>query len=378
MGRPDAAGLRTAGFFIELTSLAMLSPLAATAPPTFRTHDESLQQIRAACTDTDVPASFHDIGESREGRPLGGVVLGEGPLTVSLIAGAHADEPVGPETLRTLVLAACDAPEALADLLQQVRFLVVPHINPDGEARNRSWMDAWPSLSAYLQERVREKPGDDLEFGFPTMRPENRAVSRFLRRYGPMDLHLSLHGMGVSEGFFLLIERHWGFRTEALQDALKAEAEQMELGLHDHNRQGEKGFFYLGPGFNTTPEGTAMRTFFRAKNNPKEARRFHQSSMEFVRSLGGDPLCLVTELPLFRITPTTDTSGTDAPGRPATYLACRQALAELALASSADSDGALEEVRARFGLAPLPLREAIRLQLLVIMHGITTAQKRFR
>jgi len=361
----------------------MLSTLAASATPAFRTHDESLEQIRTACDHTTAPVTFYEIGTSREGRPLGGVVLGDGPLTVSLIAGAHADEPVGPETLRTLILAACDPEAPLMDLLQRVRFVIVPHINPDGEARNTPWMDAWPSLSAYLQHRVREKPGDDLEFGFPTMRPENRAVSQFLRRHGPMDLHLSLHGMGISEGFFLLIERHWGFRTEALQEALRAEAEQMELGLHDHNRKGEKGFFYLGPGFNTTPEGTAMRTFFRAQHNPAEARSFHQSSMEFVRSLGGDPLCMVTELPLFLIAPTadapgTDTPGTDTPGHPATYLACREALAELALERTAATAAALDEVRSTYGLAPLPLREAIRLQLLVIQEGITNTEKRFQ
>jgi hypothetical protein len=31
------------------------------------------------------------------------------------------------------------------------------------------------------------------------------------------------------------------------------------------------------------------------------AARFRPSSMEFVQSLGGDPLCMVSELPLFRI-----------------------------------------------------------------------------
>lgn len=356
----------------------MLSTLAAAAPPAFRTHHESLKQIRTACAETTAPASFFEIGTSRDGRPLGGVVLGDGPLRVSLIAGAHADEPVGPETLRTLILEACEAQSPLADLLQEVRFVIVPHINPDGAARNRPWTDAWPSLAAYLRHRVREKPGDDLEFGFPTMRPENRAVSQFLRHHGPMDLHLSLHGMGVSAGFFLLIERHWGFRTGALQEALRAEAERMDLGLHDHNRKGEKGFFYLGPGFNTTPEGTAMRTFFRAQQQPAEARRFHQSSMEFVRSLGGDPLCMVTELPLFLMRPTAEASGSDTPGHPATYLACREALAQHAAAPSGASGDALDRVRSAYGLAPFPLRDAVHLQLRVIQQGVTTAQKRFQ
>jgi hypothetical protein len=105
--------------------------------------------------------------------------------------------------------------------------------------------------------------------------------------------------------------------------------------------------------------------------------------MEFVRSLGADPLCMVTELPLFLIAPTGDAPGpnapgSNAPGHPATYLACREALAELALERAPALATALADVRATYGLAPLPLREAIRLQLLVIHQGIMTAEKRFQ
>ena len=54
------------------------------------------------------PAGFLDadssrqIGLSREGRPLHAATLGSGPLKISLLAGAHADEPVGPRTLAEL------------------------------------------------------------------------------------------------------------------------------------------------------------------------------------------------------------------------------------------------------------------------------------
>ena len=48
------------------------------------------------------PAHLEEIGRSRDGRPIGAWRGGRGPLSVSLVAGCHADEPVGPTTLRGL------------------------------------------------------------------------------------------------------------------------------------------------------------------------------------------------------------------------------------------------------------------------------------
>ncbi len=58
--------------------------------PTFCTHADVVDSIRAACTGSPL-VSWHELGESEEGRPIDGIVLGDGPVTVSLIAGNHAD-----------------------------------------------------------------------------------------------------------------------------------------------------------------------------------------------------------------------------------------------------------------------------------------------
>ena len=68
-----------------------------------------------------------------------------------------------------------------------------------------------------------------------------------------------------------------------------------------------------------------MRAHFLAMGDDKTAALFHQSSMEFVRSLGGDPLCLVTELPLFVIPNPAPT-----PGVPRAYLDFRARVPDLA------------------------------------------------
>ena len=130
--------------------------------------------------------------------------------------------------------------------------------------------------------------------------------------------------MGVSEGAMLLIERHFIDRTESLRAGFVAAARAAGLDLHDHDRKGEKGFQYIGPGFTTTPEAAAMRAHFLAIGDGKTAALFHQSSMEFVRSLGGDPLCLVTELPLFVIPNPAPT-----PGVPRAYLDFRARVPDL-------------------------------------------------
>lgn len=304
-----------------------LAGLIVPESPAFRTHDAVREPIREACAAHPDIASFHELGESEEGRELYAAVIGCGSRTVSLIAGAHADEPVGPESLRTFILQGLRRREAMEALFDAFTFVIVPHVNPDGEARNRTWIDAWPDLSSFLARAVREAPGRDLEFGFPDMRPENRAVSAFLRAHAPLDLHMSLHGMAFSEGAMLLIERHWSFRTQALRARYAAAAEAEGLPLHDHNREGEKGFFYIEPGFTTTPEGDAMRTYFRAQGDEETAACFHDSSMDFVRSLGGDPLCLVTELPLFLVRRTLPS----APGVPVSYLMLKSRLAEARL-----------------------------------------------
>ncbi len=331
--------------------------------PHFRTHDGVREAMEAACARHPDLATFRALGSSEEGAMLYGVRLGTGDHTVSLIAGNHADEPVGPETLRSFVLKALANRDKMAPWLRRFQFVIVPHTNPDGEARNRPWIESWPDPKAYLQHAVREAPGRDLEYGYPSMRPENEAVASFLREHGPFALHASLHGMSAGEGAMLLINRPWTFRTQALRDAFVRAADAQGLRMHDHNRKGEKGFFWIEPGFQTTPRGDAMRTYFRAQDDPAMAQRFHDSSMEFVMGLGGDPLALVTELPLFVVE-----NDDPTPGRPDEYLALRERLPEIK--ARLDRGEEVDDLLAPFDLRPVPLETAMHLQLRAIELGL--------
>lgn len=58
-------------------------------------------------------------------------------------------------------------------------MVVLPHVNPDGAARNRPWTAGQPERydpAEYVASVEREAPPDDVEFGFPR-RPEDREAA---------------------------------------------------------------------------------------------------------------------------------------------------------------------------------------------------------
>ena len=325
------------------------------------------------------PAHLEEIGRSRDGRPIGAWRGGRGPLSVSLVAGCHADEPVGPATLRGLsgwLATRHEHDPAVAEL----RWSIVPHANPDGEAANAVWAtrtlevvdhqgaaDRGLDLAAYSAGVVREPPGDDVEFGFPRSardreaRPENRAIAGFLAGGAPYAVHGSLHGLAFAPGPWFLLEAGWADRTTAMRERLRERVREMDYLLFDPDRGGEKGFTRIDEGFTSRPDSGAMRRHFLDRDDPETAALFRPSSMEHVRSLGGDPLTFVSEMPLFLLPP--PGAPCDFPD-PATGTAGRVAFHRW-LADLLANRSAAETARAaaRHGIRPMPIRDQARLQL---------------
>ena len=318
---------------------------------------EELEQV----LQTNCPGEVHTIGKSREGRSLYGVSIGLGKQTVSIIAGAHADEPTGPVTaLLWPWLLETHFPE----LLQQFTFHIIPQMNPDGAERNRRWFAAEPDFKTYVSAVLREEPGDDVEFGFGTgkpVRPECRAAMTFLKPHGPYAAHFSLHSMPYNEGVWFLLSPNWQEQATGLMAQLSAYCKAAGFMLHDVDRHGEKGFSRIGPGFSTTPNSTAMRSFFEAQGQPETAAKFHPSSMEFISSPGGDPLCMVSEIPLFLL-------GNETPnlGNPA-YFRFKLEL-DLAI-----KENTLKSLITRYDVKSVPLEQQVRLQLGMILLGLEAA-----
>lgn len=248
------------------------------------------------------------IGYSREQRPIHAAIIGQGPLHISLIAGCHADEPVGPRFLRKL-FTFLDSLKPDHTLLKNYQWWLVPHANPDGEAVNMKWYsdeDDIFDIIRYLRFVERELPGDDVEFGFPHgpgkkgLRVENNAIYEFWQRAKtPFHLHASLHGMMVAGGPWFLMEKSWIDNSSEMRRLCLEEVDFLGYALHDVDRNGEKGFYRISEGFCTRPDSVSMKKYFEKQKNFEMSRKFYPSSMEAIRSLSGNALTIVSEMPLF-------------------------------------------------------------------------------
>ncbi len=347
-----------------------------------------IEAILSAAPGSETPVGT-TIGRSREDRPITGYRFGQGETRISLIGGCHADEPVGPGMLRRLCghLAGAGSDDPL---LACYSWYIVPHVNPDGEQRNRSWSDVTVDaldhrdepdrgyeLVTYVERVVRELPGDDIEFGFPraaddhAARPENRAVADFLRDGAPFALHGSFHGMDFAPGPWFLIEGAWRDRTQALRDSLRRTVHTLGYRLYDVDRKGEKGFHRIDEGFTTRPDSVAMRAFFRERGDDATAELFRPSSMEFVRGLGGDPFTFVSEMPLFVLEP--DHTLPEPPRGPEARLRFHRWVERMV--GEHGRDGARLEAE-RHGLRTMPIRDQMRLQLAFLGEGLTVSATR--
>ncbi len=298
-----------------------------------------------------------------------GYRFGSGPCHLSLIAGCHADEPVGPAMLDRLA-AYLGGLSASSPLIESISWWIVPHVNPDGEVRNHGWTAGLfdqqaVDLASYLRHTVRELPGDDVEFGFPRgeddagARPENRAVANFLRPGAPFALHASFHGMAFAAGPWFLLERGWAERTAMMRDRLRSRVRGLGYRLHDIDRGGEKGFHRIDEGFTSRPDSRAMAAHFEALGDSSTAALFRPSSMEFVRSLGGDPLTLVSEMPLFLAPAELYRRA----GRSPRDLVSPPEIGEVrALALGGDSQAVAARAE-ELGIRPMPIEDQMRLQL---------------
>ncbi|MCB0358912.1 MAG: hypothetical protein KDD44_04735 [Bdellovibrionales bacterium] len=320
------------------------------------------------------------VGKSRAGRPIRGYRIGRGKLKISLLSGCHADEPVGSRLLEGFI-AALTADKDLRWLLDEFEWWILPHINPDGAVANQEWQRTDVGsfdIGDYLLHVERELPGEDIEFGFSCCegerpcRPENQAAIGWWKSDPrPFSLHVSLHGMAFAAGPWFLVEPAWQDRLAPFMTHCRAAVEKLGYRLHDVERQGEKGFQRLAPGFCTRPNSKAMREFFLERDEPATAALFRPSSMEWMRSFGGDPLTLVSEMPLFLLP---DVGKELGPPDPAAERWHRQ-LSDWRKRVRATHDA--EELRrkaAEAGLQAMPIDDQMALQWKMIALGCDTVR----
>lgn len=247
---------------------------------------------------------------------------GDGPIRMLLLASPHADEPVGVSSVLALLEGLLR--EENRPLAKLLRVAVAPAANRRGYIANEAWFDAANALEArepgrefkmrmmaaekiralekprpgnleladaiehyiiqHLQHRRRTPPEADVEFGYAEpgsdpadpsadFLPECRRHAAFMdeacRRWGGLDLICPLHSMTAAGGAFALLRAtdhdNPGPEATVFMQPFRYAAAICGLGLHDQNRQGEKGFWRLAPGFHTTPTAEEMRAYFAGR-----------------------------------------------------------------------------------------------------------------
>ena len=123
---------------------------------------------------------------STEGRPIRGIVLGEGPETYLCFGVIHGNEPAGGPLLERFVKHIEERP----DIIDGKRVVVVPVLNPDGLERNSRTNSRGVDLNRNFPSRnwtPSPRHGDA-----PASERETRALLRILRQFQPTRI-LSIH-----------------------------------------------------------------------------------------------------------------------------------------------------------------------------------------
>jgi hypothetical protein len=179
--------------------------------------------------------------------------------------------------------------------------------------------------------------------------------------------------MAFAAGPWFLIEEAWKDRVAPLKRRCLRATSDLGYEPHDVERGGEKGFFRLGRGFCTRPDSRYMREHFLALGDVETAEKFRPSSMETIRTLGGDPLTLVSEMPLFLTPGVGVTLG--PPDPVAEEWKQRIAAWREELQEGASAGDVLDAATAQ-GLTPMPVRDQMRLQWTLIVGGLEACAAR--
>ncbi|WP_246114014.1 M14 family zinc carboxypeptidase [Streptomyces montanus] len=173
------------------------------------------------------------VGTSRAGLPLWLLSVGHGSRQVLVVAGPHANEPVGGATALRLAERAladprlCDGADATWNLLLC--------LDPDGARRNEGWLSGPYTLGHYFRNFFRpgflEQPEWLPDGAAGATLPETRALLDLQDELRPF-FQCSLHGVDVGGGFVELTRELPGLAPRLAHTAARLGI-PLELGPYD-------------------------------------------------------------------------------------------------------------------------------------------------
>jgi hypothetical protein len=195
--------------------------------------DELAAQAAALVARRPQDARLRRVGTSRAGTPLWLLSVGHGSRQALVVAGPHANEPVGGATVLRLAERVLADPRLSEGADATWNLLLC--LDPDGSRRNEGWLPGPYSLGRYFRNFFRpgflEQP-EWLPDGAAGARlPETRALLEVQDELRPF-LQCSLHGVDVGGGFVELTRDLPGLARRVAHTAARLGIPR-ELGPYD-------------------------------------------------------------------------------------------------------------------------------------------------
>jgi len=258
--------------------------------------------------------TLRKIGESREGRPISCMKIGEGDRNALLFAFPHPNEPIGSMTVEFLSKYLAENP----DMVKQTGFTwyLIKAIDPDGAALNEGWFKGKFDPVKYARNYYRPPGHEQMEWTFPVAYkklsftetpPETQALMSLIDEIKP-DFMFSLHNAGFCGVYFYLTQE-----IEESYPHLVNLVRKENLPLH----QGEPEAPYikeLSPGIYEMFGIQEMYDFYESNGveNPQELIKWGTSSADYLKTVTKNRgFTLLCEMPYFYDNALDDSSFTD-------------------------------------------------------------------
>jgi hypothetical protein len=178
-------------------------------------------------------ARLRRVGTSRAGTPLWLLSVGHGRRQALVVAGPHANEPVGGATV--LRLAERVLAEPGIGERADVTWNLLLCLDPDGSRRNEGWLAGPYTLGHYFRNFFRpgflEQPEWLPDGAAAAALPETRALLDLQEELRPF-VQCSLHGVDVGGGFVELTRDLPGLAQRVAHSAARLGIPR-ELGAYD-------------------------------------------------------------------------------------------------------------------------------------------------
>ncbi|MEV2210216.1 M14 family zinc carboxypeptidase [Streptomyces sp. NPDC050997] len=204
-------------------------------PPLLRypTVDELGARAAALVARHPEEARLRRAGTSRAGTPLWLLSVGHGSRQALVVAGPHANEPVGGATVLRLAERALADPTLTSGADATWNLLLC--LDPDGLRRNEGWLHGPYTLGRYFRNFFRpgflEQPEWLPDGAAAAALPETRALLDLQDELRPF-FQCSLHGVDVGGGFVELTRDLPGLAQRVAHTAARL-AIPRELGPYD-------------------------------------------------------------------------------------------------------------------------------------------------